>query len=65
MLLGGNGMRTIKEIIQSQVDYTILETILNILYQQQELTETEYKQAINELKEKLNPPIKILENYNE
>ena len=58
-------MRTIKEIIKNQVDYTILQIMLDILQQQQQITEDEWKRASQELKEQLNPPTRMLEDYNE
>ncbi|KXU15059.1 hypothetical protein SORDD17_01236 [Streptococcus oralis] len=58
-------MRSVKELIQGQVDYTILQVVLDVLHQQHQLTSQEWDDATRKLKERYNPPTRMLEDYHE
>lgn len=58
-------MRTLRNLLKDQMDYTILQIILDMHLQQESITKEEWKNATEELIKLLNPPIRMLEDYNE
>ena len=58
-------MRTLRNLLKDQMDYTILQIILDMHLQQESITKEEWKTATEELIKLLNPPIRMLEDYNE
>ena len=57
-------MRTLRNLLKDQMDYTILQIILDMHLQQESITKEEWKNATEELIKLLNPPIRMLEDYN-
>lgn len=58
-------MRTLRNLLKDQMDYTILQIILDIHLQQESITKEEWQNATEELIKLLNPPTRMLEDYNE
>ena len=58
-------MRTLRNLLKDQMDYTIIQIILDMHLQQESITKEEWKNATEELIKLLNPPIRMLEDYNE
>ena len=58
-------MRTLRNLLKDQMDYTILQIILDMQLQQESITKEEWQNATEELIKLLNPPTKMLEDYNE
>lgn len=58
-------MRTLRNLLKDQMDYTILQIILDMHLQQESITKEEWKNATEELIKLLNPPTRMLEDYNE
>ncbi|WP_314403205.1 hypothetical protein [uncultured Granulicatella sp.] len=58
-------MRTLRNLLKDQMDYTILQIILDMHLQQESITKEEWQNATEELIKLLNPPTKMLEDYNE
>lgn len=58
-------MRTLRNLLKDQMDYTILQIILDMHLQQESVTKEEWQNATEELIKLLNPPTRMLEDYNE
>ncbi|HEM6178973.1 TPA: hypothetical protein U2D36_000786 [Streptococcus suis] len=58
-------MRTIKKIKKDQVDYTILQLMLDALKMNHQIDEQIWDAASKALKDDFNPPTRMLEDYNE
>lgn len=58
-------MRTLRNLLKDQMDYTILQIILDMHLQQESISKEEWQNATEELIKLLNPPIRMLEDYNE
>lgn len=58
-------MRTLRNLLKDQMDYTILQIILDMHLQQESITKEEWQNATEELIKLLNPPTRMLEDYNE
>lgn len=57
-------MRNVQQIIQDQTDYILLQVALDILKQQGQLTQKEWRVATKKLVKRYDPPTRMLENYN-
>ena len=58
-------MRTLRNLLKDQMDYTIIQIILDMHLQQESITKEEWQNATEELIKLLNPPTRMLEDYNE
>ncbi|MGU7935146.1 hypothetical protein ACS6X6_09855 [Streptococcus suis] len=58
-------MRTIKKIKKDQVDYTILQLMLDALKMNHQIDDQIWETALKALKDEFNPPTRMLEDYNE
>ena len=58
-------IRTLRNLLKDQMDYTILQIILDMHLQQESITKEEWQNATEELIKLLNPPTRMLEDYNE
>lgn len=58
-------MRTLRNLLKDQMDYTILQIILDMHLQQESITKEEWQNATEELIKLLNLPTRMLEDYNE
>lgn len=58
-------MRTLRNLLKDQMDYTILQIILDMHLQQESITKEEWQNTTEELIKLLNPPTRMLEDYNE
>jgi|GEM_PF-4824519 hypothetical protein len=57
-------MRTLRNLLKDQMDYTIIQIILDMHLQQESITKEEWQNATEELIKLLNPPTRMLEDYN-
>ena len=57
-------MRTLRNLLKDQMDYTIIQIILDMVLQQESITKEEWQNATEELIKLLNPPTRMLEDYN-
>lgn len=56
-------MRTLRNLLKDQMDYTIIQIILDMHLQQESITKEEWQNATEELIKLLNPPTRMLEDY--
>lgn len=53
-------MRTLRNLLKDQMDYTIIQIILDMHLQQESITKEEWQNATEELIKLLNPPTRML-----